>query len=165
MPEDHDVQRQRRQLISELIRAGQVSTQSELVDGLRQRGFMATQSSISRDLRQLGVAKVSGIYVLPATFLDAKNDAVNGTLDPTDLSRWVRTVHAAGPYLLVVRTSIGAAPQVASTVDNLNWPEVVGTVAGDDTIFIAVESRGAQSRVARRLFDASGSAGLRGSDR
>ncbi len=156
MPENHEVTRQRRQALSDLIRTGKVSTQIEIVAGLRQRGFTATQSSISRDLRQLGVAKVGGSYVLPATFLRPEKQDANGAFEPSELSRWVRSVHPAGPYLLVVRTAVGAAPQVAATIDGLGWSEIIGTVAGDDTIFLATESKDAQSRVARRLFDATG---------
>lgn len=157
MPNDPEVHQQRRQLISEIIRTGDISTQAELVEGLRRRGFTATQSSVSRDLHYLGVAKVAGTYVLPATYLDADQKArPNGNGNgATDLSRWVRSVHAAGPYLLVVRTAVGAASQVAALLDDLGWEEIVGTVAGDDTIFLATESKAAQSRVARRLFDTS----------
>ncbi|MFT5285649.1 MAG: transcriptional regulator of arginine metabolism [Planctomycetota bacterium] len=153
MPQNQEVHQQRRQLISEIIRSGDIGTQAELVAGLRERGFTATQSSISRDLNYLGVAKVSGVYVLPATYLNADLDGKSSDSNASDLSRWVRTVHAAGPYLLVVRTAVGAATQVALLLDQLNWPEIIGTVAGDDTIFLATESKVAQSRVARRLFD------------
>ena len=153
MPQNQEVHQQRRQLISEIIRAGNIATQAELVDGLRKRGFTATQSSISRDLSYLGVAKVAGSYVLPATYLSADLDPKHPAANAADLSRWVRTVHAAGPYMLVVRTAIGAASQVAVLLDALRWPEIVGTVAGEDTIFIATESKVAQSRVARRLFE------------
>lgn len=157
MPESQDVARERRQALSQIIRNGTVSTQAEIVSALRQLGFTATQSSISRDLRQLGVAKVGGGYVLPATFLKPEKQAPNGAFEPSELSRWVRSVHAAGPNLLVVRTAIGAASQVAATIDGLGWAEIVGTVAGDDTIFVATEHKAAQARVARRLFDAAGS--------
>ncbi len=158
MPNDFEVQKARRQAISELIRQGAVSTQSELVNGLQLRGFTATQSSVSRDLRHLGVAKVAGAYVLPATFLSAEESARNGGLDSVELSRWVRSVQAAGPHLMIVRTAVGAAPQVAASLDAKGWPEIAGTVAGDDTIFVATEGKAAQSRVARRLFDAGGPA-------
>jgi len=155
MPQNQEVHQQRRQLISEIIRAGNIATQAELVDGLRKRGFTATQSSISRDLSYLGVAKVAGAYVLPATYLNADLDPKLPTGGSSDIARWVRTVHAAGPYLLVVRTAVGAASQVAVLLDSMRWPEIVGTVAGDDTIFLATESKVAQSRVARRLFETS----------
>jgi len=156
MPNDFEVQKERRQVISDLIRQGNISTQADLVRGLQQRGFTATQSSVSRDLRQLGVAKVAGAYVLPATYRSAGKDGSERGLSPEDISRWVRSVRAAGPNLMVVRTAVGAAQQVAATVDDMGWPEIVGTVAGDDTIFLATEGKSAQSRVARRLFDTSG---------
>jgi transcriptional regulator of arginine metabolism len=152
MPTDAEVRRQRRQVLSELIRQGNVHSQSELVDGLRQRGFSVTQSSVSRDLRDLRVGKVAGVYVLPATFLSV--DEPDGEDEvPGEISRWVRSVHAAGPNLLVVKTAQGSAMQVATLLDRMSWNEIVGTVAGDDTIFIATEGKAAQSRVARRLFE------------
>ena len=156
MPTDAEVRRQRRQVLSELIRQGNVHSQAELVDGLRQRGFTVTQSSVSRDLRDLRVGKVAGTYVLPATFLSVSGNGSSGSVDdelPNEISRWVRSVHAAGPNLLVVKTSQGSAMQVATNLDRMSWPEVVGTVAGDDTIFIATDGKVAQSRVARRLFE------------
>ena len=155
MPTDADVRRQRRQVLSELIRQGNVHSQAELVDGLRQRGFSVTQSSVSRDLRDLRVGKVAGTYVLPATFLSVDEGAGTNSEIPTEVSRWVRNVHAAGPNLLVVKTAQGAAMQVATSLDHMAWPEIVGTVAGDDTIFIATDGKVAQSRVARRLFETS----------
>ncbi len=153
MPPDPDVTRQRRQALTELIRQGAAGTQAELVAGLRSRGFTATQSAISRDLKHLGVAKVGGCYVLPATFLTPPAQGANGAFEASDLARWVKSAHAAGPYLLVVRTAVGAASQVAATLDGLGWGEIVGTVAGDDTIFLATESKNAQAKVARRLFE------------
>jgi transcriptional regulator of arginine metabolism len=153
MPTDAEVRRQRRQVLSELIRQGNVHSQADLVEGLRQRGFSVTQSSVSRDLRDLRVGKVAGRYVLPATFLAVQDIARNGEEVPGEISRWVRSVRAAGPHLLVVKTAQGSAMQVATNLDHMNWTDIVGTVAGDDTIFIATEGKAAQSRVARRLFE------------
>ena len=152
MPSDAEVRRQRRQVLSELIREGNVHSQAQLVEGLQQRGFSVTQSSVSRDLRDLRVGKVAGLYVLPATFLSVEEES-EGPEVPSEVSRWVSSVHAAGPNLLVVRTSPGSAMQVATNLDRMSWTEIVGTVAGDDTIFIATDGKVAQSRVARRLFE------------
>ena len=68
-------------------------------------------------------------------------------------AEFVRAVAPAGPNLLVVRTAIGAAQRVALTLDRLNWPEIVGTLSGDDTIFIATTTLANQRRVQRRLQD------------
>lgn len=155
MPNDNEVQQLRQQAVTELIREGQVRSQSDIVDRLQKRGFTATQSSVSRDLRSLGVAKVSGQYVLPATYLTPERKNGRDGVSGNDLARWVRSVRAAGPNLLVVRTAVGAASQVAAAVDREEWPEVVGTVAGDDTIFVATANKSAQGVVARRLFQTS----------
>ena len=160
MPSDAEVRRQRRQVLSELIREGNVHRQAQLVEGLRQRGFSVTQSSVSRDLRDLRVGKVAGLYVLPATFLSVEEDKLGAGV-PAEVSRWVRSVRAAGPNLLIVRTAPGSAMQVATNLDRMAWTEVVGTVAGDDTIFIATDGKVAQSRVARRLFEAEERTGSR----
>jgi transcriptional regulator of arginine metabolism len=156
-------------VLEELVRQGDVHSQAELVERLRARGFDVTQSSVSRDLRDLRVGKVAGRYVLPATFFSSPEGSASssgpssrritdtagaaGSEDPlaSEIARWVVGVHTAGPNLLVVKTVEGAAMQVAANLDQAAWSEVAGTVAGDDTIFVATAGRAAQNRVARRL--------------
>jgi transcriptional regulator of arginine metabolism len=67
------------------------------------------------------------------------------------VTEFIRDVRAAGPNLLVVSTAIGAAQRVAVTLDRIAWPEIVGTVSGDDTIFIATSSATQQRRLRGRL--------------
>jgi transcriptional regulator of arginine metabolism len=117
----------------------------ELVKVLRKHGFDATQSSVSRDLRELGVAKAGDHYIVP-------QDADVSAADPfAAVARFVLDVRTAGPSLTVVRTAAGTAQSVAITIDQSNWPEVVGTISGDDTIFIATEDAGAQRKLTGRL--------------
>ena len=104
-----------------------------------------TQSSISRDLRDLGVLKASGRYVLPPDEVTRANG------DFSALTQFVREVRKAGPCITVVKTTIGAAQSVAVAIDKAEWPEVVGTISGDDTIFIATEDARAQAQLVRRL--------------
>jgi transcriptional regulator of arginine metabolism len=135
----------RRSAIVKILRNGLVRKQSELVRLLIREGYEVTQSSVSRDLRDLGVLKASGRYVMPPDEITR----ANGDFDT--LSQFVRQIRTAGPSLTVVRTTIGAAQSVAVAIDKAQWPEVVGTLSGDDTIFIATERRSAQSKVIERL--------------
>ena len=98
---------------------------------------------MSRDLRELGVVKGADRYLLPN---------VEDALTPShfeDVQTFVKGYRAAGPNMTVLRTTTGTAQSVAIALDKARWPEVIGTIAGDDTIFIATESGKAQ----RRLHD------------
>jgi transcriptional regulator of arginine metabolism len=142
-----DQQHERRSAIAELLRHHRISRQSELVARLRARGLEATQSSVSRDLRELGVAKQGGHYALPSRFADSDDAVLSSSAE------FVRGIAAAGPNLLVITTAIGAAQRVALMLDRLRWPEIVGTLSGDDTIFVATTTQGNQRRLQRRLQD------------
>jgi transcriptional regulator of arginine metabolism len=131
--------------IASLLRGNVVRSQSELVGLLRKQGHEVTQSSVSRDLRELGVLKASGRYVLPP------DEVERATRDFRALVQFVRQIRLAGPSLTVIKTTIGAAQSVAVAIDRAEWPEVVGTISGDDTIFVATETGRAQSRLVDRL--------------
>jgi transcriptional regulator of arginine metabolism len=137
----------RREAILGILGSGTVRRQSELTQLLRKRGFAVTQSSISRDLRELGVLKASGRYIAPP-LETARAHANFGTL-----AQFVRSARPAGAALTVVRTSTGAAQSVAVALDKAAWPEVVGTISGDDTIFIATPDGRAQQQLLSRLRD------------
>jgi len=132
----------RRETLRQIIRKGEVGRQVELVRLLKRAGFAVTQSSVSRDLRDLGVAKVGDRYVLP-------EEASAPVADLRAVSSFVQEAIPAGPHLTVVRTTIGSAQSVALAIDRARWPEVVGTISGDDTIFIATTS----ARTQRVLVD------------
>ena len=142
-----DQQHARRSAIAELLSQHRISRQAELVARLHARGLEATQSSVSRDLRELGVAKQGGHYALPnaAAYSD---DAVLRSS-----AGFVRGMAPAGPNMLVVTTATGAAQRVALMLDRLKWPEIVGTLSGDDTIFVATTTLANQRRLQRRLQD------------
>lgn len=139
-------QRVLRSLLGRAEGRGQgVRSQAELVELLDREGIAATQSSVSRDLRELGAAKVGGRYVLPAP---------PGQAAPRQLAEaaaFVRAIRRAGPHLTVVGTAVGAAQAVAVALDRAAWPEVAGTLAGDDTLFIATAGGRQQGAVIRRL--------------
>ena len=135
----------RRNAILRILRGGVVRRQSDLAQLLKREGFEVTQSSVSRDLRELGVLKASGRYLVPPDEISRANG------DFGALSQFVRTVRAAGNSITVIRTTIGAAGSVAVALDKAEWPEVVGTISGDDTIFLATADSHAQHRLIDRL--------------
>jgi transcriptional regulator of arginine metabolism len=140
----------RRDAIVRLLADGAVRRQQDLVRLLRKAGYAATQSSISRDLREIGVLKARGHYELPSREVVRTNGKF------TALAQFVQQIKRAGPCLTVIRTSTGAAQSVAVAIDKAQWPEVVGTLSGDDTIFIATSSERAQSSVVARLRETFG---------
>ncbi|MEA3161147.1 MAG: transcriptional regulator of arginine metabolism [Gammaproteobacteria bacterium] len=135
----------RRTLLAKIIREQTVGRQTELVDLLRKLGHIATQSSVSRDLRELGVAKMGDRYVLPETAMQPKNDF-------SALKQFVNARLSAGTNLTILKTTIGSAQSVAVAIDTAQWPEVVGTISGDDTIFIATAGAAEQRKLERRLL-------------
>jgi transcriptional regulator of arginine metabolism len=136
----------RRTMLAKIIREQRVGRQTELVGLLRKLGHIATQSSVSRDLRELGVAKMGDRYVLPETAMQPpKNDF-------SALKQFVGAHMTAGTNLTVLKTTIGSAQSVAVAIDTAQWPEVVGTISGDDTIFIATAGPAAQRKLSERLL-------------
>jgi transcriptional regulator of arginine metabolism len=148
MPSDTEARDQRQQAIISLLREYPISSQREIVALLKGRGISATQSSVSRDMRDLGVWHKGRHYVLPDEE-EAAGEAEVAALE--EVSVFLRGAAPAGPYTAVVRTVVGAAQTVAVAVDNAEWPEVVGTMAGDDTIFIATADAEGQAQLLRRL--------------
>ncbi len=135
----------RRTTLAKIIREQTVGRQTELVSLLRKHGHVATQSSVSRDLRELGVAKLGDRYVLPDAAAAPKNDFAT-------LKQFVRGRLTAGTNLTVLKTTVGSAQSVAVAIDGARWPEVVGTISGDDTIFIATAGAREQRELGRRLL-------------
>lgn len=135
----------RRAAILRIIRESTVHNQDELVKVLRKHGFDATQSSVSRDLRELGVAKAGDHYIVAPAAEELVADHFAA------IANFVREVRGAGPSLTVVRTTTGTAQSVAVAIDKSSWPEVVGTISGDDTIFLATEDGKAQRKLISRL--------------
>jgi transcriptional regulator of arginine metabolism len=135
---------QRRDAIRQLLLQRPAATQGSLVAALHAAGYDATQSSVSRDLRELGAIKTAAGYELPG----GNQDDDEQFAAVTEL---LRTFQPAGPNLLVVKTAIGAAQRVALAFDRCNWPEVVGNIGGDDTVFVATESGMAQKTLITRI--------------
>ena len=144
MPTDTHHRDQRQREILAILREHPVANQIVLMEELGRRGIPATQSSVSRDLRDLGIPRVAGRYVPPAA-------APEGDGGVVEVARFAHGFKPAGPHLSVVFTATGAAQSVALAVDRAAWPEVVGTMAGDDTIFVATAGAQDQKRFFQRL--------------
>ena len=138
-------QAERREELYGLLRAGAVTTQRALVAALKARGIAATQSSVSRDLREIGAVKTPEGYVLPVDRAADKDQEFAAVAD------LVRDLKTAGSNLLVIRTGVGAAQRVALALDRAAWPEVVGCIGGDDTVFVATAGLAAQKRLLNRI--------------
>jgi transcriptional regulator of arginine metabolism len=137
--------RKRHLKILELISTRAIRTQDELAEALAAEGWEVTQSSVSRDIAALRLVKADGAYRRPL--------ASSSVADPDErrIADGVLTAEPAGGSLIVVHTPPGEANRVAVALDRLAWPDVVGTIAGDDTIFLAVKDEPAQRRVLRRM--------------
>lgn len=143
--------RKRHLKILELISTRAIRTQEELAEALAAEGWEVTQSSVSRDIAALRLVKVDGAYRRPVS--------VEIPSDPNErrIADGVLTAEAAGDALVVVHTPAGEANRVAVALDRLAWPEVAGTIAGDDTIFVAVKGPAARRRVLDALGRLTGS--------
>ena len=142
----------RQRAIRDLVDQRPIRTQQELASALRDRGFRTTQATISRDVAELGLVKVSregtNAYALPPRLVEAETsgeDRLRKLL--ADLPIEIRE---AG-LLLIIKTLPGSAHPIAAALDRARWSEVAGSIAGDDTVFIACPDRASLQRVKRRI--------------
>jgi transcriptional regulator of arginine metabolism len=140
--------RQRLLKILELISTHAIHTQEELAEALAREGWDVTQSAVSRDIGALHLVKVDGAYQRPVRAQRPRHDP-----DEQRIADGVLTVEPAGDALIVLHTPPGEANRVGAALDRLAWPDVLGNISGDDTIFVAVRDRAAQRRVGRTLKD------------
>jgi transcriptional regulator of arginine metabolism len=142
----------RQREIRDLLAQRPIRTQQELATALRDRGFRATQATISRDVAELGLIKSSrdGVqtYTVPARVTEAEStgeERLRALLHDLPVD-----VREAG-LMLVIKTLPGSAHAIAAALDRTRWPEVVGSVAGDDTVFVAFGDRASLQRIRVRL--------------
>lgn len=143
----------RQKAIRELVGRRHLRTQQELAAALRERGFRTTQATVSRDVAELGLVKVQRagtlVYALPRRPDEAEVTAAQRLREL--LEDLPYEVHEAG-LLLVVQTVPGSAHALANALDRAHWPEVVGSIAGDDTLFLAFRDRTSLRAVRDRLL-------------
>jgi transcriptional regulator of arginine metabolism len=142
----------RQRAVLEALRQGPIASQEELQRALRKRGFKVGQATLSRDIRDLNLSKTAGGYNLPQA------DSASGLALPP-VQRLVREfVLGVRPAqnLLVLKTIIGSAQPVAAALDEQEWEEMVGTIAGDDTILIICPDKDSARKVAVRIEEMLG---------
>ena len=142
----------RQRAIHDLVEQRPIRTQQELAAALRERGFRATQATISRDVAELGLGKGQrdgrAAYVLPVQLRDKEasgEDRLRRLLSDVPVE-----FRVANP-LLIIRTLPGSAHAVAAALDRTRWPEIMGSIAGDDTVFVATADRASLLRLRDRL--------------
>jgi transcriptional regulator of arginine metabolism len=145
MPVASESMEKRQKAILAIVRSRRVARQSELVRLLKERGIRVTQSSVSRDLQQLGITK------LETGYRQLEQPDTGTDRDAALVAEFVSDIRTAGANLTVVKTVEGAAQRVAFYLDHSGWPEIVGTVSGDDTIFVATRGGADQRRLLVRL--------------
>ena len=130
--------------ILKLIRSQKISTQEELAQELRKAGIAATQVTLSRDIRELRLVKTAEGYL-------EMTAGETGPQFATLAAEFLRDVRSA-QNLVVLKTAPGHASSVAVSLDNEEWPEVVGTIAGDDTILVIAPDNETAEAVRRKLL-------------
>lgn len=147
---------QRREIIARIVADNEVRSQEELLKLLRREGVRVAQPTLSRDIAELGIAKTPAGYALAASVTGGSVDA---SLSPAGM-REERLAQALRDYaveirragtIVVVKTTIATAQPLARAIDDAQYEEVVGTLGGDDTIFLATEDIASADRVIRRL--------------
>ena len=134
----------RQQALKNLLARGRFKSQDAVVKALKKLGFHATQASISRDFKELGVVREAGHYRLAQA--PERAPLLRGIGD------MIQDVTPVGANLMVVKTNPGAANVIAAHLDSLEIPGKAGTIAGDDTIFVATQNEAAQARAIQGLL-------------
>jgi transcriptional regulator of arginine metabolism len=142
----------RQRAIRDLVEQRPIRTQQELAAALRERGFRTTQATISRDVAELGLVKAgrdgTQAYAIPPRLREAETSGEDRIR--TLLRDMPVEIRDAGT-MLILRTLPGSAHPLAAALDRARWPEVVGSIAGDDTVFVAFADRRSLARVRARL--------------
>ena len=130
----------RQSKILELIKAQEIDTQERLADKLNQAGFNATQATVSRDIKELGLVKVTGksgrsCYAEAPKISKVELDKYSKLLKNT-----VQSIKAA-ENMIVIKTMAGCANAAAEVIDNMQMDTILGTIAGDNTIFLEIDSK------------------------
>ncbi|MBQ2952769.1 MAG: arginine repressor [Clostridia bacterium] len=138
--------------ILDIIEKQDVETQEELADALRQRGIRVTQATVSRDIKELRLLKV---LTPVGTYKYATADKAENGLS----ERFIRMLAesllsvASSENLIVVKTLNGSANVAAEALDSLHWPEILGTIAGDNTILLVIRTQDEVPGVVSRIQD------------
>lgn len=149
----NDLKERRQRAMADLIRSDMVASQEELAERLSRLGFVVTQATISRDLEQIGAVKVRRAGQLSYALPDQVQAAPGPHLSAV-LRDFVRSIETA-VNLVVIKTPPGSAHLIGVALDQSDFAEIVGTICGDDTIFVACSSEKAGKKLARNLSEQS----------
>ena len=148
----------RREEILLIVSRTPVHSQDELLAALRERGFSVTQPTLSRDLRELGLVKTPNGYVSPGALAPVAAFVPRESLE----HRFEQLVHEsvisseAAVNMVVIKTPVAAAQPLASAIDAMPIDDALGTIGGDDTIFIAFRTAAAATAFSRRVHEIAG---------
>ncbi len=150
----------RQQKILELVSQHNIGTQTDLEKALKKKGYSVTQATLSRDIRELGLIKIATSggqyrYASRQTIDDSTTTAHTSHATLASVKRFVKRIDWSG-NTIVLNTDSGAAPPVAEAIDRLELPEILGTVAGDNTIFIVVHKDTTAKKVCKELLSLIG---------
>ena len=140
------MKRLRQNAILELVRTGTIASQEDLMRGLGSRKIEVSQSTLSRDIQELRLAKASGVY----TVVEQEPAKVSDDSLRHIVREFVVGIDVA-QNIVVVKTGAGHASTVSQALDETGWPESIGTIAGENTVFIAVRSKRDGKKLERRI--------------
>jgi transcriptional regulator of arginine metabolism len=138
---------QRQAAILRVIRERRIESQDDLKDALASVGIVVTQATLSRDVRELGLAKLAdsgGAY-----YAHPHRGAVRPELGQV-LPTLLVSVDGVGPFL-ILKTASGSAGAVTEALDNAGWTEIIGTIAGDDTVLVITRNQRLRKAIANRI--------------
>lgn len=146
------MKKDRQRAIRSLVQSRDIETQEELTQALLEHGFSVTQATVSRDIRELRLLKVLSAdgqykYALPKATDHGMNDRFIRILKESVMAVTV------SEQLLVIKTLNGSANAAAEALDSMQWPEVLGSIAGDNTIFMAVASHEVADDIHQRIME------------
>jgi transcriptional regulator of arginine metabolism len=139
---------QRHAAILRVVRERRIESQDELREALSEEGFVVTQATLSRDIRELGLAKLSDPQG-GAFYTHPHRAAVRPDLAQI-LPTLLVSVDGVGPFV-VLKTASGSAGAVTEALDQAGWEEIMGTIAGDDTVLVITRSQRLREAVATRI--------------
>ena len=139
----------RQKTILELVRSGKIASQEELLEGLQARNIEVSQSTLSRDIQELMLAKTGGVYAVSGH----EPPRVPSDEGVRRILREFLTDVAVAQNIVVLKTGNGHASSVSQAIDEAGWPEIVGSIAGENTVFIAVRSNKESRELGHRILD------------
>jgi transcriptional regulator of arginine metabolism len=141
------MKRHRHNSILDLVRSGEIASQEDLMRGLKARNIAVSQSTLSRDIQELGLAKAGGIY----TVVDGESALPHSEGSLGRIIREFMVDIDVAQNIVVVKTGSGHASTVSQALDEAGWPEWVGSIAGDNTVFAVARSSKDAKKLEERL--------------